>query len=195
VTQERRWYQVDMLCRALHVSRAGYYAWLKTIGQRKRECSDKLLLGSIRRVHLESKKTYGSPRIYRELRENGISCGKSRVERLMRAHDIKAKHKKKFKVTTDSHHKYKTAANLLGGQFEVSQPNMVWVGDITYIHTDEGWLYLAMLLDLYSRRIVGWAMDERMKKDLVTRALDMAVLHRRPAPGLIRNSSLYHVVT
>jgi putative transposase len=185
--QERRWYPLDILCRVLRVSRAGYYAWLRGhIG--KREQSDAALLADIRRIHSENDRNYGSPRVYRNLRNAGVSCSKQRVERLMRDNGLCAKHRRKFKVTTDSAHNMPVAPNILAGRFEWAQPNQAWVGDITYIPTDEGWLYLAVLLDLFSRRIVGWAMDKYITRHLTIRALHMAVQRRRPAAGLIHHT-------
>lgn len=185
--QERRWYPVKQLCRALRVSQSGYYAWLRGRG-RKRELADALLLKDIRRVHHDSAQNYGSPRVYRDLRIEGISCSKARVERLMRDNGITSVHRKKFKVTTDSDHDLPVAPNILAGRFEWERPNQAWVGDITYIPTDEGWLYLAVLLDLFSRRIIGWAMDKRINRHLPLRALHMAVQRRRPPRGVIHHT-------
>lgn len=185
--QERRWYPIDMLCRSLRVSKGGYYGWLRGRG-RKREQADLLLLNDIRRIHKDSEQAYGSPRVYRDLRNAGVECSKARVERLMRANELRSKHKKKFKVTTDSNHSLPVAPNVLAGRFEWERPNQAWVGDITYIATDEGWLYLAVLLDLFSRRVVGWAMDRMMTRELVLRALRMAVQRRRPPRGVIHHT-------
>lgn len=185
--QERRWYRVDVLCRVLRVSRGGYYAWLHRQSG-KRERADAALLHDIRRVHAQNKQTYGSPRVYRELRNQGKPVGKARVERLMRQNQITSVHRRKFKVTTDSSHKHPVATNVLAGRFEWKRPNQAWVGDITYVPTDEGWLYLAVLLDLFSRRVVGWSMDKRMNRELPLRALHMAVQRRCPPPGLIHHT-------
>jgi len=187
VQQERRWYRVDVLCRALRVSRGGYYAWLRGRG-RKREQANTVLLKDIRRIHEDSGKSYGSPRVYRDLRNTGVSCSKERVERLMRENGLRSKHKRKFKVTTDSKHNLPVAPNILAGRFEWERPNQAWVGDITFISTAEGWLYLAVLLDLFSRRVVGWAMDKRITRHLVLRALHMAIQRRRPPKGIIVHS-------
>jgi putative transposase len=185
--QERRWYQIDVLARALRVSRGGYYAWLRGLG-RQREQADAVLLTDIRRIYADNDRNYGSPRVYRDLRTAGVSCSKERIERLMRDNGLKAKHAKKFKVTTDSNHNLPVAPNVLSGRFEWERPNQAWVGDITYIPTDEGWLYLAVLIDLFSRRIVGWAMDKRMSRHLALRALHMATQRRRPPKGLIHHT-------
>jgi transposase InsO family protein len=125
--------------------------------------------------------------VYRELRKT-VSCGKERIERLMRENGLKAKQAKKFKVTTDSNHSLPVAANVLASRFEWARPNQAWVGDITYIATDEGWLYLAVLIDLFSRRIVGWAMDKRITRHLPLRALHMAAQRRGPPKGLIHHT-------
>lgn len=185
--QERQWYPVKLLCRALRVSPCGYYAWLRGRG-RKREVADVVLLADIRRIHQDSDQNYGSPRVYRDLRIEGISVGKARVERLMRDNGITSVHRQKFKVTTDSDHNLPVAPNILAGRFEWDRPNQAWVGDITYISTDEGWLYLAVLLDLFSRRIIGWAMDKRIDRHLPLRALHMAVQERRPPKGVIHHT-------
>lgn len=137
--QERRWYQIDSLCRTLRVSRGGYYAWLRGCGHH-RERVDAVLLKDIRRIHENSERNYGSPRVYRDLRKRGVSCSKARVERLMRENALRAKHKRKFKVTTDSNHNLPVAPNVLSGRFDWPGANQAWVGDITYIPTDEGGL-------------------------------------------------------
>jgi putative transposase len=185
--QERRWYPIDVLARGLRVSRGGYYAWLHGLG-RQREQANVVLLSEIRKVFADNNGNYGSPRVYRDLRTAGVSCGKEHVERLMREDGLRAKHVKKFKVTTDSKHSMPVAPNVLAGRFEWGRPNQAWVGDITYIPTDEGWLYLAVLIDLFSRRVVGWAMDKRITRGLTLRALDMAVQRRRPPQGLIHHT-------
>lgn len=185
--QERRGYPMDELCRALRVSRGGYYGWLGGRG-RMREQADAVLLKEIRRIHSDSHQSYGSPRVYRELRQKGIACSKARVERLMRENEVRSKHKRKFKVTTDSKHNLPVAPNVLAGRFAWERPNQAWVGDITYVPTDEGWLYLAVLLDLFSRRIVGWAMDKHMMRHLPLRALHMAIQQCRPSKGLLHHT-------
>ena len=185
--QERRWYQIEPLCRALRVSRGGYYSWLRGRGH-KREMADSLLLSDIRRIYGDSNRNYGSPRIHRELRTAGVSCSKERVERLMRINGLRAKHKRKFKVATDSQHNLPVAPNLLAGRFSWERPDQAWAGDITNISTEEGWLYLAVLLDLCSRRVVGWAMSQRITRHLTLKALQMAVQRRRPLPGLIHHT-------
>lgn len=178
---------VEKMCQTFNVSRSGYYQWLK----RKpslRDKKDELLKDEILKIYHRGRGNYGSPRIHRDLIKAGISCGKNRVERLMKELGIRAKHKKKFKVTTDSWHKYPVAENLLNRDFNPCGPNQCWVSDISYIYTKEGWLYLAVVMDLYSRKIVGWAMGNRLTKDLVIKALKMAIENRRPGPGLLMHS-------
>lgn len=143
------------------------------------------LTAKIRVIYAESKARYGSPRVHDELRDCGIFCAKKRVQRLMRQEGLRAKASKKFKVTTDSSHLKPVAPDLLQRNFKVSAPNKVWVGDITYLWTPEGWQYLSVFIDLYSRKIVGWAMSRRLKASLVTVAFDRAVARRQPEPGLI----------
>jgi putative transposase len=185
--EERTRYPAEVLCRALRLSRGGYYAWMGS-GGGKRARSDAALLEEIRRVHGEHDKKYGSPRVYHALRKSGIRCSKERVERLMREDGLQAKHKRKFKVTTDSKHNLPVGPNILAGRFSWERPNQAWAGDMTYIATDEGWLYLAVLLDLFSRRVVGWAMDKRMTRHLPLRALHMAIQRRDPPSGCIHHT-------
>lgn len=172
---------------ALDVSRSGYYSYLKRgVSNRSKENSELVL--KIREVFTSSRKTYGSPRVTSELRENGFSCSENRVARLMKAGGIAAKSKRKFKRTTNSHHNHQVAANHLNGNFSFQSPDQAWVSDITYVYTREGWLYLATVLDLYSRAVIGWSMSERLKKELVIDAFKQAVASRRPAMGLIFHS-------
>lgn len=150
--------------------------------------TDEHLLDKIRCIHAEKRSRYGSPRIHAELKEQGEHCGRKRVARLMRENSIEAKHKRKFKATTDSQHKFPVAPNLLEQNFTISEPNRVWTADITYCWTLEGWVYLAVVLDMYSRKIVGWAMSERMTRELVINAFLMAYWTRKPKKGLIHHS-------
>jgi transposase InsO family protein len=185
--KEYKHYSIKKMCRVIHVSRSGYYEWLKR-DKSSRKKKDLELKEKIRSIYEQSKKRYGSPRIHAELRALGIRCGKKRVERLMREMRLQAKHKRQFKMTTNSKHNYPVAPNLLERHFQVTAPNQVWVTDITYIRTFEGWLYLAAVMDLYSRKIVGWAMSETMKTALATTALKMAIQRRRPNKGLMHHS-------
>lgn len=181
---------VSVQCEVLGVSPSGYHAhWRRRASpeQRKRVSNDALLV-HIKAIHAETKGEYGWPRVWKELFGNGIRAGKERVRKLMALHGIKARGKRKYKATTDSNHNLPVAQNLLGRQFEVCTPNRVWTSDITYIDTGEGWLYLAAVIDLFSRQIVGWSMQPRMKKELAIDALRMAWFRRRPEPGLIFHS-------
>lgn len=188
IHQERRWFGVDALCRAMGVTRGGYYSWLRRRPS-ARDHGNVVLLSQIRRVYAESRQNYGSPRVHDQLQDEGIHCGRKRVERLMRENDIRAKSAKKFKpTTTDSKHNLPVAPNLLDRKFERGQPNEAWVADLTYIPTEEGWLYLAAIMDLFSRRIVGWAVGDRISRHLPLRALHMAAQRRRPPPGLLHHS-------
>jgi transposase InsO family protein len=146
------------------------------------------LITLIRSIHAEYKGAYGSPRVIRELRDRGFPVSKGRVERLMRENGIRARHKRRYKATTDSRHGLPVAPNLLDRQFQPSAPNQVWTSDITYLWSTEGWLYLAIVLDLFNREVVGWSIQPRMTTDLVTDALRMAWFRRQPAPGLIHHS-------
>lgn len=175
------------MCLALEVSRSGYYAWLGR-GESKRALSNKELLKEIERVYRESRRTYGYLRITRKLNREGIFCSKNRVARLMRKNGIVAKTKRRFKATTDSKHDFPIATNLLKQNFYTREPNKIWVADITYIPTGEGWLYLAALADLFNREIVGWAMDKTMTRELVLKALKQAIGRKRPPGGLIHHS-------
>ncbi len=187
IDQQRDSYPLQMLCRVLDVSDSGYTSWRQSDGP-QRWLSDHALPARICEIHEETKAAYGSPRIYQELKELGVPVSKGRVERLMREHGLRARHKRRFKATTDSKHRLPVAPNVLEQNFVTERPDQVWTADITYIATAEGWLYLAIVLDLYTRQIVGWAMRERMTSDLVVDALRMAWFRRRPEPGLIHHS-------
>ena len=152
------------------------------------EASNEKLTEEIREVHQASKETYGSPRIHRELKAQGKACSENRVARLMREHNIRAKTRRKYKVTTKRDESHPVAANLLKRQFQAERPNQIWLADITYIDTYEGWLYLAAVMDLFSRRVVGWAMAERITSELTCQALRMALRQRQPGTGLIHHS-------
>jgi len=184
---ERRHYPLRALCDALQVSQAGYFEW-KTGGRRRSRLSDAALLALIRAIFGETKGAYGAPRIWRELKARGYRASKERVRKLMQQHGIRARHKRRYKATTDSKHDLPVAPNLLGQDFHTQRPDQVWTSDITYLPTAEGWLYLAVVLDLHTRMIVGWAMHERMTRDLVMDALRMAWFRRRPPAGLIHHS-------
>ena len=176
------------MCRVLCVSRSGFYAWRKRPPSvRSRE--DVELGEKIDEVFKESRGRYGSPRVHVELRtQHGIRVGRKRVARLMRLKNLVARRKRRFRKTTDSNHAFAVAPNRLKRNFNVNAPNRAWVADITYLWTREGWLYLAVILDLFSRRVVGWAMADHLRAELALSALRMALLRRRPKRGLIHHS-------
>jgi putative transposase len=180
-------FRVQAMCRVLGVSRSGFYRWRQhPEGPRARE--DRKLLVHIRAVSQQSRGRYGSPRVYRALKEQGVRCGKHRVERLMRRDGLQARRRRSFRVTTRSVAGHPVAPNHLDRQFSVARLDTVWAGDITYLWTREGWLYLAALLDLCSRRVVGWACSDRITHELALAALDMAVEQRQPSRGLLHHS-------
>ncbi|MBU0702761.1 MAG: IS3 family transposase [Chloroflexi bacterium] len=178
---------VNRMCEVLKVSRSGYYAW-HTRPPCEREMANQELLEQIKIIHRDNDETYGSPRIYHALLALGRKCSENRVARLMRRNDIRAKHKRRFKATTKRNKAHAVAPNLLERDFTAEQPDQKWLTDITYIPTLEGWLYLAAVLDLCTRRIVGWAMAERMTSALTIKALEMALQQRKPVAGLIHHS-------
>lgn len=187
IDRERSCHPVEKMCLLLGVSRSGYYAYGRQ-GYGIRRKANERILEEIKRSYKEGRGAYGSPRITTDLRERGFFCGKNRVARLMRINGIAAKTKRRFKATTNSMHCLPVAPNLLNKQFVATGPDKVWVSDITYVWTHEGWLYLATMLDLFSRRIVGWAMGYRITSELAIRALNQAISRRKPAPGLILHS-------
>lgn len=176
------------MCRVLDVSASGYYAWRQR-GPSARQKANEAMVERIRAIHAESDATYGSPRVHAELAAQGIECNKKRVERLMRLHHIRARQRKRWRPkTTDSKHSLAVAPNVLNREFEAEAPDQKWVTDITYIPTAEGWLYLAAVMDLYSRRIVGWSMASKLTSRLVKDALKLAIAQRQPGPGLVHHS-------
>jgi transposase InsO family protein len=187
IEQSGNTYALGMMCRALGVSRTGYFAY-RTRETSERELENRQLLQQIQAVQKATRQSYGSPRMTRELRTQGRTCGRHRVARLMRKNGMGAKRKRRFRKTTDSNHSHPCAENLVAREFTVSAPNRVWVSDVTYIWTRECWLYLAVTLDLYSRKVVGWGMGTENDTDLVLRALNMAVTNRRPGADLIFHS-------
>jgi putative transposase len=180
-------FHVRTMCHVLGVSRSGFYAWLNA-GNSERAVANDSLLEKIVGIHTSSRRTYGGRRVYRELRFHGEVCSRNRVARLMRQHDLRAKTSRKFRATTNSKHNFPVSPNLLNRRFTMDGPNKAWVTDITYIPTEEGWLYLASVMDLYSRMVVGWSMGERMTRELAMDALGMAIRQRKPEPGLIHHS-------
>ncbi|WYJ39311.1 IS3 family transposase [Bradyrhizobium sp. 2S1] len=188
IEDRRADYPVTILCDVLGVSPAGYYAW-RSRPESQRSVANRELVDDIKRVHRETNGRYGSPRIHVELKAQGRGASRGRIERLMRHHGITAIMARPRRVrTTDSRHDLPIAANLLERNFTATAPNRIWLADITYIETDQGWLYLATVMDLYSRRIVGWAMADHLRAELPLAALRMAVSAQRPGAGLIHHS-------
>jgi transposase InsO family protein len=184
---QRRAHAVSLLCRVLGVSKAGYYAWRFRVPSTRTHTNTELA-GHIRAVHQRSRRTYGSPRMTEELRAQGVRCSENRVARLMRREGIRAKGRRRFRITTDSRHGHPIAPNVLARQFAVARIDRIWASDITYVPTQEGWLYLAVVLDLASRRVIGWAMRHTLDRGLTLDALRMALAHRRPSPGVLHHS-------
>lgn len=181
-------YPVLDCCRALDVSRSGFYAWQRRAPSERRQANAELT-SEIQSLFVEYRKCYGSPRMTRELHRRGRVCGKNRVARLMRQKGLRVVQRRCFRPqTTDSQHDYPIAPNRLAQQEAVNRTDEVWVSDITYVPTDEGWLYLAGMVDVYSRRVVGWAMSDRLDTRLPLDALRMALEHRRPPRGLLHHS-------
>ena len=187
VRAEKANHAVRTLCRVLEVSRSGFYAWCKRPAS-KRSIEDSRLTAEVQAIFDEHKARYGSPRITEELQANGICIGRQRVRKLMRLASLQARQPRSWVRTTDSNHGHPVAPNLLNRQFDVDEPNRVWAGDITYLPTKHGWLYLAVVIDLFSRAVVGWSMSRRIDLQLTLSALDAALLRRRVLPGLIMHS-------
>jgi putative transposase len=180
-------FPVSVMCEVLEVSRRGYYDWAAR-PKSTRAAADRALAAEIRTAHAASRGRYGSPRVHAELRAHGRRVGRKRIARLMRAMGLSARRKRRFRRTTNSRHAFPIAPNLLGRDFTAAAPNRVWLADLTYIWTAQGWLYLGVVLDLFSRRVVGWAMAEHLGHDLALAALDMAIARQRPARGLVHHS-------
>ena len=187
IERQLKAYPLQWMCRKLGVSRAGYYAWKKR-PETKRCRDDRALAVEIKAFHRASRATYGSPRLLHDIRETGRRIGRNRIIRIMREHGLSGRRKRRYVHTTNSNHQFPIAENVLQRDFKAEAPNQKWVGDITYLRTHEGWLYLALLVDLYSRKIVGWAVSDSMHTDLPLRALRMALQH--PPFALQRNLSL-----
>jgi putative transposase len=180
-------FPVKKMAALFNISRSRYYSWSTSLpSEHKRR--DKELVELIRDIFRESRETYGNPRVHRDLRDQGTGCSRKRVARLMRENGIRARQKRKFKATTDSGHNYPVAPNVVGREFKVNVPNTIWVSDITYIWTMEGWLYLCIILDLCSRKAIGWSMESRITTSLTVSALSMAATHRKPAEDLVFHS-------
>jgi putative transposase len=187
IDKHRTMFPVRRMCQVLGVSPSGYYA-AQTRSASPRERENCRLLVQIRVAHRTSRETYGARRMVHELRAQGVVCGRHRAARLMRQAGLRVKARHPYKITTRPHPRLPVADNVLGRDFTANQPNQKWVADITYITTHQGWLYLATVMDVFSRKIVGWSMNPRLKAELVSDALKMAMQHRRPQAGLLHHS-------
>ena len=187
VDEEKAYYPTSLLCRVLQVSRSGYYAWRQR-GTSRRAQADAELSGEIATAHERSRRTYGAPRIHAELRACGRRVGRKRVARLMRRAGLVGISRRRYRCTTDSRHEHDVAANVIQRDFDVAEPNRVWVADITYVWTWEGWLYVAAIIDLFSRRVVGWATADHMRTELVLEALSRATGERLTSSRLVHHS-------
>lgn len=185
--EHRGQFSITAMARVLEVSTSGYYSWRRREESRRSKANRKLLV-EIKAIHAESDATYGSPRIHRELQARGIRCGENRVARLMRLYEVRAKQVRRYKATTDSRHDLPVAENHLDRRFDPERPNEAWAADITFVWTREGWLYLAVVMDLFSRRIIGWSMQSRLKRELVIDALKMATGSRHLGNSLLCHS-------
>ena len=188
IRQQKEAYPVTVLCRVMQVSRSSFYQYLNRYYTQDKDSLQASIERHIKVVFEQSKATYGSRRISKKLNSEGHRIGRYRARSLMRKLGLKVKKTKRYKVTTDSRHCFPVAPNLLNREFEVQSPNTVWTADITYVWTLQGWLYLAVIMDLYSRQIIGWAMDKRMKAQLAIDALRMAYWRRKPLQGLMHHS-------
>ena len=187
VHEHRETFRVGVMCEVLKVSRSGYYAW-RDRPHSEREQANRTLRATIERIHGESRGTYGSPRVYAALRREGFACGRHRVARLMRDEGIRSKTKRRFRSIATKRSEMPSAPNVLARMFSAPARNRAWAADITIVRTGEGWLHLAVVLDLFSRRIVGWATSDRVPQTLALEALTMAIARRRPESGLIHHS-------
>jgi putative transposase len=188
IDAQRQCFALTEMCSLLDVSISGYRAWKRGGSPERKRLTDSQMVMVMKAVHAELKGAYGSARMMRELRNRGFTAGKERVERLMRDNGIRARHKRRYRATTDSRHGLPVAENLLARDFAPSAPNQVWTSDITYLWTDEGWLYLAIVLDLFNREVVGWSLKPRMTADIVMDALTMGWCRKHPAQGLVHHS-------
>ena len=187
IFESRSGFKLGKMCKLLEVSRSGYHKYLRS-QMNERRIENMLIAEEIKRIYKDKHGRYGSPRIHEEMRKGGKRINKKRIARLMRINNIRAITKRKYKATTNSSHDKPVAENLLNQKFEVTELNKVWVSDITYIWTKEGWLYLAVILDLFSRRVVGWSMSETISATLVIAAIRQTLLNRTPAEGMIFHS-------
>lgn len=187
IQKEKKAFPVTLLCKTMKVTRSGYYAWAKR-GESRHSQENTQMANMVKSTHLTSRGSYGARRHASELTSQGLSCGKYRAKTIMGIAGVEAKQKKRFKATTDSNHNKKAFPNLLKREFTVLEPNKVWVSDITYIRTSEGWVYLAVIIDLFNRGVVGWSMGKKIDRHLVINATRMAVWRHKPSKGLIFHS-------
>ena len=187
VAAHRPQFRIASMCRVLKVSRSGYYEW-RSRAPSAHALADQALLPKIRHLHVASKEAYGAVKTWKVLNQQGVSCGKHRVARLRRDAGIEARRKRRFRITVEHRKMSAVAPDRVQRHFHADEPNRIWVGDVTFIRTRAGWLYLAMLLDLYSRKVVGWSMSDRNDEELTLAALNMAITHREPAPGCIHHT-------
>jgi len=189
IRQQMKAYPVTVLCKVMRVSRSGFYDFLERVKQGSaNDPREQILKSRVSQIFKRFRSSYGSRRIAKQLQREGYNIGRFKARRLMRDLGLKAKAHRRYKVATDSRHSFHVAPNVLNRQFDVQTPNTVWTADISYVWTQEGWLYLAVVMDLYSRQIVGWAMDKRMKTQLPSDALAMAYWHRKPPKGILHHS-------
>ena len=187
IRDQQHHHHVSTLCEVLQVSRSGYYDWLDR-AESMRVQQDRQLLVHVRRTHLQNRQTYGARKTWRALNDEGIVCGRDRIARLRRTHGIEALRRRRFRTITEHHKTAPPAPDLLERRFTANEPNQIWVGDITFIRTRQGWLFLAVLVDLFSRRIVGWAMGGRATEALALQALEMALQRRAPQGEVIHHT-------
>lgn len=187
IKAQKAQYPVQMMCQQLEVSRSGYYAFCHR-GLSLHAQQDQALGEQIQRIYHRSRGTYGRPRVHAALRSQGVQTSSKRVQRLMKDQGLHARRPRRYRQTTDSGHALPVSPNILARAFWAQAPNQSWVGDITYIQTGQGWLYLAVLLDLFSRRVIGWAMGPQIDRDLCLAALEMALVGRTPPPGLVHHT-------
>lgn len=180
-------FPIEFMCQHLQISRSGYYAWCHRAPSARRQQDERMAV-QIQQIHQRSRGTYGRPRVHAVLRSQGYRTSSKRVGRLMKRQGLQARRPRRYRSTTDSGHALPIAPNVLARAFWAQAPNQAWVGDITYIPTAQGWLYLAVLLDLFSRRVIGWSMGETLDRSLCLSALQMALLSRKPPPGLVHHT-------
>jgi putative transposase len=188
IAQHKKTWPIDLMCRVLGVKRNGYYRFQKRRGNQPEDPAHQALLNCVKAIAAANNHCYGSRRMQIALTKQGYAVGRNKARNLMKEAGVQVRYRKKYKVTTNSQHSQPVFDNLLNRQFAVAQPNQVYASDVTYIWTQEGWLYLAVVLDLYSRKVVGWSISARMKAQLVCDALTMAIGQRRPKAGLIHHS-------